>query len=232
VRVEDKELEGPDLEREQRLEVIDEVTDEEKEELPVLASEEVVDLELVHRGRLFDALALILADEQVTVSLLGLPKREAQALEFLQTAVTGRDVHMGEFVYAEDRKPMLEQALAVLQQNMTHGSSEQIAELHSKFDALAGRLGDIRGRLEELEEAQDDHEYDRERETKAIKPGDTADKPDNELSGFIASALSALAAVAGTDESTVASSLIGPELPEAPKPPSTLGDPPPKKDKP
>ena len=104
MRAEDKQLEGPELERAQRLET---GIEQGHEELPVLAGEEVHDAELAHRGRLFDAIQLILSRGQLNVSLLHLPQREAHALEFLQTAVTGRDVNLGKFVYAEDRSAML-----------------------------------------------------------------------------------------------------------------------------
>ncbi len=146
MRIEDKELEGPDLEREERLEeeTSAQHAEEEEEELPVMGGgEELRDVELDHRSRLFEALRLILAEEEVTVSLLYLPQRETHALEALQAAVSGQD-SVGEFVFAEDRRSLLEQALAVLQQNVTYGEPEQIAELHGKFDELSGRLAEIR----------------------------------------------------------------------------------------
>ncbi|HEY5938674.1 MAG TPA: hypothetical protein VIU61_28680, partial [Kofleriaceae bacterium] len=153
MRAEEKELEGPELEREVGLEV--EEAKEEEEEMPILAAEEVVDAELLHKGRLFDALQLILADEELNISLLYLPQREANALEFLQAAVTGQD-SMGEFVFAEDRGVLLEQALAVLQANLTQGDQAQLAELHAKFDQLSERVGTLRAELLSLEDAQDD----------------------------------------------------------------------------
>jgi hypothetical protein len=229
VRVEDKELEGPELERAQRLEV--EELHEQEEELPI-ASEEVQDVGFEHRGRLFDALQLIMDRQQLNVSLLALPKREAMALEFLQTAVNGRDVNMGEFVFAEDRGAMLEQALAVLQQNLTHGSASELATLHAKFGALTSQVAELRGHLLDLEDAQDDLIEPKEHRVKVVtdEPDDT-DKPaaaepavaaDESLGGFIASALQALAQVAGTDAELLASSLTGPELPPAPVSRSTL----------
>ena len=230
MRVEDKELEGPELERAQRLEV--EELHEQEEELPI-ASEEVQDASFEHPGRLFDALQLIMDRQQLNVSLLALPKREAMALEFLQTAVNGRDVNMGEFVFAEDRGAMLEQALAVLQQNLTHGSASELATLHAKFDALTSQVAELRGHLLDLEDAQDDLIEPKEHQLKAVtdEPDDT-DKPaaaaapavaaDESIGGFIASALQALAQVAGTDAELLASSLTGPELPAKPAPASTL----------
>jgi hypothetical protein len=238
VRAEDKELEGPELER-AGLEVAEVAEVAKDDELPVFAGEAFQDLELAHRGRLFDALTLILGREQLDISLLYLPQRETNALEFLQTAVTGRD-GMGEFVYAENRSVMLEQALAVLQQNLTHGSGEELAKLHAKFASLTSEIAELREQLHDLEEAQDDVERPPVF-TKTVEATDddeakpAPEEPDESLTGFIASALQALADVSKT-ESTLAgpelaeppkrpSSLVdGPEVPEPPRPPSTLGD--------
>ncbi len=225
MRVEDKALEGLELERAQRLEVED--AKQAEAELPVLAGEEVRDLELEHRGRLFAAIQRILAREQLTVSLLHLPQREANALEFLQSAVTGRSVNLGEFIYAEDRSAMLEQALAVLQQNLTHGSSAELAALHAKFEALTSQVSELRGQLHDLEDAQDDLIEQKARPEKAET--DASDDPDHDdadeqvtepeaddsLSGFIASALHALATVGGDAAAEI----------ERPRPRSTLFDP-------
>jgi len=151
VRAEDKQLEGPELEREQRVDT----TAQEREQLPVLAGDELRDLALDHRSRLLDALQLILAREQVTISLLYLPQREALALEALQTAVTGAD-SVGEFVFAEDRRSLLEQALAVLQQNLTYGEPALLAELQAKFDTMTERVTELRAELLNLEDAQEE----------------------------------------------------------------------------
>ena len=221
MRAEEKELEGPDLERAQGLKT---EIEQGEDELPVLASEEVHDAELAHRGRLFDAIRLILAREQVTVSLLQLPQRETHALEFLQTAVSGRDVHLGRFVYAEDRGSMLEQALAVLQQNLTHGSPAELAELHGKFDGMSSQIAELRAELHNLDEAQDDQFEQRHHEATSTAT-EAADKPelDESVTGFIASALEALAGVAGIDAAGMrVSTLGGSERPEKPRAPTTL----------
>jgi hypothetical protein len=214
VRTEDKELEGPDLEREERLEEETSAhhAEEEEEELPVMGGEELRDLELDHRSRLFEALRLILAEEEVTVSLLYLPQRETHALEALQTAVSGHD-SVGEFVFAEDRRSLLEQALAVLQQNVTYGEPEQIAELHGKFDELAGQLHDLRERLTSLEDAQEDMLEEKARaKEEAEDAGDKDDKGGEGDGG-------------GEPVADGESTLTGPERPEAPRPPSTLSGP-------
>jgi hypothetical protein len=223
MRAEDKQLEGPELEREHRVEQSRQEAHEE-EELPVLAGEQVRDVELDHRSRLLDALQLILAREQVTLSLLYLPRRETQALEFLQTAVTGHDP-IGEFVFAEDRQSMLEQALAVLQQNLTYGDPAQLAELHGKFDAMTGRVAALRSELVNLENAQQELIEGRDRGMQ--HETDEADKPKpkpEELDDVTAGG-STLTGPERAPEPTPPSTLTGPERPEERKPPSTLTGP-------
>jgi hypothetical protein len=177
VRAEEKELEGPDLARDQRAESAS-VHDEER--LPEVGGESIRDTQLEHRSRVFDALQLILAREQVTVSLLYLPQREAHALEALQAAVTGTD-SMGEFVFAEDRRSLLEQALAVLQQNVTQGNPAQLAELQSRFETLASTVGELREQLVDLEDAQEEidefHQAARRRDGAV---GDESDEDDED----------------------------------------------------
>lgn len=172
MRAEERELEGQALEREQGLE--EEV--EHEEELPVLGGAELRDVELAHRSVLFDALRLVLDGERVSIDALFLPARETSALAALQTAVEGHDA-IGEFVFAEDRRALLEQALAVLQQNITHGDPAQLAELHAKFDEMSERVGALRERLTNLEDAQEEifREY---RPIEKAAEGDTGDQDD------------------------------------------------------
>lgn len=179
MRVEDKELEGPELEREQRVESA--AQEREEAPLPVLAGDEIRDVGLEHRSRVLDALQLILAREQVNLGLLYLPARETQALEALQAAVTGAD-SVGEFVFAEDRRSLLEQALAVLQQNVTHGEPAQVAELQSRFTELTDRVTTLRDELENLEDSQEERDEWHIAARWGYGPGgsaapDTTDKP-------------------------------------------------------
>ncbi len=211
MRVEDKELEGPELERAHRLEVEDARRGE--EELPVFAGEEVQDLELEHRGRLLDAIQRIMRGEQLTLSQLQLPQRATFALEFLQTAASGRD-GLGEFVYAEDRRALLEQALAVLQQNLTHGSSPALAELHARFDNLTSQVGELRGELLKLEDAQDDLFEQRDAPSKAVAADETDGDADAEPANDLA-----------RESVTARSTLEGPERPAVEKPASTVYEP-------
>ena len=220
---EDKELEGPELARDQQHEQA--LTEQhEQEELPEAVTETVRDQGFDHRSRLFDALRLILAGEAVNVSLFYLPQREQHALEALQAAVHGSD-SVGEFVFAEDRRALLEQSLAVLQQNLTYGEPAQIAELQSKFDEMSEQVGELREQLSSLEDAQEDlEEWHIARQHGVASEGDKDDKPDAPkadpgLVNFIAEALYAMAEVAPTKTSTLA----GEERAVAAKP-STLSD--------
>lgn len=208
MRAEDKELEGPDLEREEQTR---EAAAHEEEELPAIGGEAVREIEPSHRSTLFDALRLILAGDQVTVALLYLPQRETQALEALQAAVTGQD-SIGEFVFAEDRKALLEQALAVLQENVTYGQPEQLAGLHAKFSELTDQIGELRHRLVSLEDAQDDL-FDEKRQYGHMEGGGAGDKDDKGDSGDGAQD----AAAAARDLS-----LYEPERPAPAAPPSSL----------
>lgn len=171
---EDKELEGPDLARDQQFEAA-RTEAHEQEELPEAVTETVRDAGFNHRSRLLDALRLILAGEQVNVTLFYLPQREAHALEALQSAVKGAD-SMGEFVFAEDRQALLEQSLAVLQQNLTYGEPAQLAELQSKFEDMSAQVGELRGRLVSLVDAQEDIEEWHIARLHGMDP-ETADKP-------------------------------------------------------
>jgi len=196
----EKHLEGAELDRELRQE------ERKDDELPVV-TEELIDLELAHRGRVVDALQLILANEELAVSRLGLPQREERALAALQAAVAGRDPTMGTFVYAEDRQRLLEQALAVLQQNLA---------IDERYGNLAERVSMLRHTLSHLEEAQDEL-IDERREPVLVKPVEDAE-PEESLTEFIASALFALA------ELPHQSTLDGPE-PIVEKPDSSLDGP-------
>ena len=192
MRAEDKELEGPELEKDQRVEASHR-EEHEEEELPLDVTETVRDTSFEQRSRVMDALQLILAGEKVNVTLFYLPQREQHALEALQAAVTGAD-SMGEFVFAEDRRGMLEQALAVLQQNLVYGEPSQIAELQSKFDSMAEQIGELRGQLSSLEDAQEERDEFHIAARHGYGPppaegGETDDKPVDEGLGAFVSTL-------------------------------------------
>lgn len=225
MRLEDKELEGPDLEREQGLEKLEDETHENDKELPEHAGTELIDASLAHRERMFDALQLILAREDVSVPMLYLPQREALALEALQAAVTGRDRSMNTFLFAEDRKSLLEQALSVLQQNLTHGDPAALAALHAKYDEMTENVAALREELLGLEDAQDDLIEQKRSDDKAKGDAPETEDADESVTGFIASALNALAQVALDHPQEFQSTLSGEERPEVVKGPSTLDGP-------
>jgi hypothetical protein len=176
VRLEDKQVDGPDLERdEQRKQSL--LAESEESELAELAEEQVRDPE---RDRSIDLLAsirLILENKHLDVSHLGLPQRDALALEALQSAVTGRNTNLGTFIYAEDRRSMLEQALAVLQPGLTGGAQEQLAAMND-FQILNKHVNELRDSLLNLEDGQDElFASDHRRSTVQAGDGETADKP-------------------------------------------------------
>ncbi len=208
MRAEDKQLEGSDLEHEEARSR-DLVAED---ELAEVAGEEVVDVETVQdhdRDRQRVVLATIRAifdKKNVTISLLGLPDREERALELLQGAVTGR-AQLGTFIFADDRRDLLERALAVLQPNLTGADPELLAELGS-LDKLTDKLGRLRTKLGRLGDAQEViAEWDKADWFGEVpEAADTDDKP------------------ADTDIE-VGTTLVGPERAEEPKPKSTLDGP-------
>jgi hypothetical protein len=224
--LEEKKLEGAELARDVELEEVVEGPEEETE-LPVIAGEEVHDIELAHRGRLFDAMQLILAGDKVSVSALYLPQRETEALEFLQTAVSGKDT-LGMFVYAEDRASLFEQALAVLQENITHGNAEEIAQLEAKYGAMSDQVSELRHQLSELAEAQDDEERLREdHKDKADDDKPPQDKPPDAETKPVEGLADYLRGPEISDKSPHVSTLDkgGPEAPPLADHVSTLGEP-------
>ncbi len=89
----------------------------------------------------------------VTVSQLGLPEQQQVALEALQSAITSRHT-TGEFVFADDRRTLLEQALAILQPTLTGAAPELLAELGS-MEKLTDKVASLRAKLDKLEDAQE-----------------------------------------------------------------------------
>ncbi len=230
MRAEDKQLEGPELEREQR---VDRPQAHEEAEMPVLAGEEVRDVGMDHRSHLLDALQLILAGEHVNLGLLYLPRRETLALEALHAAVHGAD-SLGEFVFAEDRRSLLEQALAVLQANLTYGEPAQLAELQSKFGLLTGQLAELREQLTSLEDAQEERDefHNAAKQRGEASDGEHDDDDDDKPKPLAADAkeptlaefVTTLTGPARAEPAKPPSTLAGPELPAAPPRVSTLTD--------
>lgn len=228
MRAEDKEVDGRDLEREQR-ESESELEGQDEDVLPEadLASA----FEAEYRGQVLAAMRAILERQQIVVESLQLPQRELRALEALKAAVDGRDHQLSQFVYASDRRHLLEQALAVLQPNAV--------ELAGAFHEVVQRVGALRHDLKELEDSQDELLEGHQKAALAKADGDTDDKPKppDDVAAPAGSTLSgpelapepeAASSLYGAEDPPqpkAATTLVGPEVPAQPAQASTLGDP-------
>jgi hypothetical protein len=157
VQLEDKLVDGRDAahaESQQREDVLSHGEGEEM--LPAPMVEAVRDAALEVRGQLLGAIRMILDRQTLTIATLHLPQREARALEALQVATSGRSTSLHQFVYASDRRDLLERALAVLQPNLIHADDKTAHELQAQFADLSERVGELRAELTDLEDAQDE----------------------------------------------------------------------------
>jgi len=154
-----------------------------------------------HREVLMGAMHAILERDTIAISQLVLPARELRALEYLQAAVSGKEA-LGRFVYAEDRRTMLEQALAILQPNL----AQDVEVMVEQVDAL-------RGHLVNLEDAQEE-KFGWEKGAELEEVPETTEKPDEDQS------LDGPEREVAKPASTVADG--GPEAPEKADAPSTL----------
>lgn len=155
MQLEDKLVEDRDAahaESQQREDILDRGEDT----LPAPVTEALHDAALSHRGELLGAVRMILDGQDLEVSQLRMPVRESQALDALQVAVDGTSSDLHQFVYASDRRDLLERALGVLQPNLTHADDQTARELHAQFADLAERVAELRHQLTELEDAQDE----------------------------------------------------------------------------
>ncbi len=207
MQLEDKLVDGREaakVESQQR----EDVLEHGEEALPAPMVEAVHDAGQERRAQLLGAIRMILDRQTLTVAQLRMPQRETRALEALQAATSGKTTSLGQFVYASDRRDMLEQALAVLQPDLTRADDQTARELHAQFADLAARVGELRHQLTELEDSQDEllegHQH------QALEAGSTepGDKPKPKPSD--------------PDAPRPATTLTGPEVPERPRPPSTL----------
>ena len=144
MRQEDKEVDGFELEREEERKRDSRITEDAEEELHALDGKPEHAQE--HTGTVSAAMHKILEREHIVLNDLDVSQRELRALEALKTAVDGRDQTLHGFVYAEDRRALLEQALAVLQPDLATlqllgGEAfeelvEEIAELREELSKL------------------------------------------------------------------------------------------------
>jgi hypothetical protein len=200
LRQEDKEVDGPELEQAEERKRENELVEEKDDELYDLDGQPEHAVEKDRAGAVMEAMRRILGGEQIAIEELKLSKRHEVALEALITAVQGRDPRLSRFVYAEDRRTLLEQALAVLQPEIA-----SVDQRSSMFDDMLKNVGELRGRLDTLQDAEGEEQViHRHEESKAESDQDEDDKPDE----------------AKEDESE-----IGFEETIPPRPVTTLGDP-------
>jgi hypothetical protein len=108
------------------------------------------------RAQLLGAVRMILGRQRIEIGQLRMPAREAQALTALQAAVEGRTSDLNSFVYAEDRRDLLERALGVLQPDLAHTDDVSAQELQAQIGDLSERLMHLRHQLTALVDAQDE----------------------------------------------------------------------------
>jgi hypothetical protein len=196
VQLEDKLVDGRDAahaESQQR----EDVLSHGEEMLPTPMVEAVRDAALEIRGQLLDAIRMILDRQTLAIASLHLPQRELRALEALQVATSGRSSNLNQFVYASDRRDMLERALAVLQPNLIHADDKTAHELQAQFADLSERVGQLRATLTDLEDAQDELLESHQKEALEAGQAEPGDKP-------------------------AARPAAKPSDPDAPRPPTTL----------
>jgi hypothetical protein len=100
--------------------------------------------------------AIFRRDLNVLDGVCGLSLREQQALEFLVTAVEGRDTQLDHFVDADDRRIFLEQGLAALYPILAIGLDPAMAPLRAIHDHVVDEVVHLRANLVKLAEAQTD----------------------------------------------------------------------------
>lgn len=227
MRQEAKEIDGADLERAEERKRENELIEEREEELYDLDGKPEFARDAAQSTAVIAAMDTILARQHVVIDELHLPQRELRALEALKAAVDGRDSDLARFLYAEDRRSLLEQALAVLQPELA-----SMSDVGRPFDELLHRVAAMREKLNNLEDAESELEK-RPVEAKG-EEGDTDAKPkpkpddDTSLTGperAIARPKSSLAGPERKEEPRPPSSLTGPAVKESPRPPSSLTGP-------
>lgn len=232
MRQEDKQVDGPSLEQAEERKRTNELVEEQDDALYDLDGQPERTVDRQQSSGIIGALKTILAGEQIVINDLKLDKRHQIALEAIKTAVEGKDQSLAQFVYAEDRRTLLEQALAVLQPELA-----DIAQLGQPFEELLKDVGTLRDKLNVLEDSEEELVEGRAND-QAKTESDSDDKPDDEelfnantdlsLTGpprDIPKPASSLAGPARKVEPKSESSLTGTERKAEPKAPTTLGDP-------
>lgn len=147
--------------------------------------EQVAENRISARSHHDDVLAVVQAIfEERTESMpvldeLELSVQEKSALQALQTAYTGRETRYNTFVYAEQRRELLEQALAALQPMLALDVSAS-AELRETYERMVEQVTELRENLLNLEDSQDDEVLMREALKKEEQESDDADQDDGD----------------------------------------------------
>ena len=230
MRQEDKEVDGFELERQEERKRESELIEEDEEEIHDLDAKPAFEREEERTRLVSGAMRKILERDHIVINDLGLSRHEQRALDAFKTAVEGRDQEHHTFVFAEDRRTLLEQALAVLQPDII--GLEKLGG--DAFETLVKEVAELRAKLNTLQDSQAEVEHHADKGEKG-EAGDTDDKPDapkdddTSLTGperKIAKPASSLTSGPEVKEDKKpASSLVGPELKAEPKPPTSLGDP-------
>jgi hypothetical protein len=212
LRQEDKQVDGPELERAEERKRESELVEEKDDALYDLDGQPEHTVDREQSSGVVAAMKTIMKGEQIVINDLKLSKRHQTALEALKTAVEGKDQSLSQFVYAEDRRTLLEQALAVLQPELA-----DLSQLGQPFQDLLKTVGELRDKLNVLEDSEEELVEGRAKDYVQTE-GDTDDKPDDDdddrsLTG------------PPRDIKKPASQLGGPERKAEPKPATTLGDP-------
>jgi hypothetical protein len=205
VRADERQVDGDELEQERQREKSP-LEEKRTDDLAGIGGDELRSVGHQRHDALLDVMRSILDDETINLHQLGLPQREVRALEAMQVAVTGKSADKHQFVYAEDRRTMLEQALAVLQPDLISHEAEVVSELQEQLTALTDKVTELRDQLLNLEDGQDDV-LGMVPEEKKAEDADSDDEPED------------------ADADKKDSTLYGPERKEAKKPATTLTGP-------
>jgi hypothetical protein len=198
LRQEDKEVDGPELEHAEERKRENELVEEKAEEIHDLDGQPYEmegQRDKDRSGMVVSAMRKILEGERIVNNDLKLSPRELKALEALQTAKTGRDGQLDRFVYAEDRRALLEQSLAVLQPDVVQLEREAgkpFVELMSEVSGLREKLNSLQdseeevmlrhGEIEKAETDTDDKPKPDDDQT-LTGPERKLDKPTSDLGG-------------------------------------------------
>jgi hypothetical protein len=233
LRTDDKEVDGPDIEAAEERRRQSELVEYKDDELHDLDGLPETFLEAGRTSEVVGAMRAILEGDHIVVNDLKLPKRQLVALEALKAAFEGKDSKLSRFVYAEDRRQLLEQALAVLQPELA-----ALGHQGALFEELIGKVSTLREKLDHLEDSEEEliegrvrleegHAGDTDDKDDDDKPSDKNDKKAAKKSGKKPKKKRGDDADKDRDLS-----LDGPERPVPPKGPSTLDQGPERRDEP